>query len=73
MPKQTIKAGTQIEVLMPVGYAPERATIGRWTRRNGPTPNHVSVGNGGWHLVHFANNGGSSVVHEDGIRVLGAK
>jgi hypothetical protein len=46
----------------------EMATIGRWTKVNGPVKNHVH-GMSGWHVVCFA-DGGELVVHEDCFSVF---
>jgi hypothetical protein len=72
---QTLKTGTRIELHgTPAmagfpGVAPEKATIARWTKVNGPIPNHVSPTNPGWHIVRFA-DGGGLCVHESRFRVI---
>jgi hypothetical protein len=81
---QTIKAGTRIELHgTPAmggfpGVAPEQATIGRWTKANGPMKNdighwdgttHVYPGNPGWHVIVFA-DGGKLLAHETRFRVI---
>lgn len=73
MTKQTLKAGTRIELhgraAFPgfPGVAPEAATIARWTKANGPVKNHVHELSG-WHIVQFT-GGGALCVHESGFRV----
>jgi len=73
--KQTLKAGTRIELCgTPAmgGFAavnPERATIARWTATNGPIKNHVSPTNGGWHIVKDT-DGGKRCVHESRFRII---
>lgn len=64
--QQTLKTGTRIQMF---NSEMEMASIGRWTRRNGPTKNHVSPTNGDWHLVRFA-DGGALIVHRSGFRVV---
>jgi hypothetical protein len=66
--KQTIKTGTRIEFFQGHGRS-EMASIGRWTKVNGPVKNHVAPNNGGWHLVRF-DDGGALIVHETGFRVI---
>lgn len=63
---QTLKAGTRIETL---GEYAERATIARWTARNGSIKNYVSPTNGGWHIVCFE-DGGSLCMHETSFRLI---
>lgn len=71
----TLRSGTRIELHgTPAmggfpGVPPERAIIARWTKINGPIPNHVSFGNGGWHVVKFE-DGGKLVIHETRFRVI---
>lgn len=74
--KQTIRAGTRIELFgtpamcgfpaVPV----EQATIARWTKINGPVPNHGGAynNNPGWHVIKFA-DGGMLLCHESRFRV----
>ena len=73
----TLKTGTRIELhgtpAIPSmgfpGVAPEQATIGRWAAVCGPLKNHVRPGNGGWHVVRFA-DGGELLAHETRFRVI---
>jgi len=65
MTKQTLKTGTCIQMRNRIA---EMATIGRWTKVNGPVKNHVH-GMSGWHVVRFA-DGGELVVHEDCFSVF---
>ena len=71
---QTLKTGTRIEV---IGFdfatgkeVPQPAKIARWTAACGPIKNHVSPTNGGWHVVRFADDGGSLLCHETRFRVI---
>jgi len=74
--KQSIKAGTRIELLGTPAMGdfpavpPEAAVIGRWTARNGAHVNRVHKdGEAGWHVVRFA-DGGGLMVHESRFRVI---
>ena len=73
MTSQSLKTGTRIETHGIPGMggfpavSPERATIARWTKACGPVPNEIR-GNGGWHIVRFA-DGGQLCVHESRFRV----
>jgi hypothetical protein len=61
--KQTLKAGTRIEINgLP---APARATIDRWPTALGPIFK-------GWHIVKFA-DGGKLCVHESRFRVIDSR
>ena len=73
----TLRAGTRIEThgtpAFPgfPGVVPEQAIICRWTKVNGPIPNHLDSGDqeGGWHVVKFA-DGGKLLMHESNFRVI---
>jgi hypothetical protein len=77
-PKQTIKAGTRVQLHGTPAMGgfpavpPEPATIARWTKVSGDVPNHLtpaSPTNGGWHVVQFS-DGGKLLAHETRFRVI---
>lgn len=74
--KQTLPTGTRIELngTPAMGgfpaVAPEKATIGRWSRScdDGTGINNIR-GRNGWHIVRFS-DGARLMCHESGFRVI---